>query len=104
MEHPKLFDSDKDLQVGDIVLFLKNENGLSSDYQYGMINKVNVSIDAKIRSVDVKYRNHNESTDRITHRASRQLIVIHQIDEIDIMAELGEVVTYCDVKLRLQHQ
>ena len=104
MEHPKWFDSDKDLQVGDIVLFLKNENGLSSDYQYGMINKVNVSIDGKIRSVDVKYRNHNESTDRITHRASRQLIVIHQIDEIDIMAELGEVATYCDMKLRLQHQ
>ena len=104
MEHPKWFDSDKDLQIGDIVLFLKNENGLSNDYQYGMINKVHKGIDDKIRSVDVKYRNHNENTDRITCRASRQLIVIHQIDEIDIMAELGEVATYCDMKLRLQHQ
>ena len=104
MEHPKWFDSDKDLHIGDIVLFLKNENGLSNDYQYGMITEVHNGIDGKIRSVNVKYRNHNENVDRITHRASRQLIVIHQIDEIDIMVELGEIATYCDMKLRIQHQ
>ena len=104
MEHPKWFNSDKDLQVGDIVLFLKNENGLTNDYQYGMIDQVHKGIDDKIRSVDVRYRNHNEKTDRITHRASRQLLVIHQIDDVDIMVELGEVATYCDMKLRIQHQ
>ena len=104
MEHPKWFQSDKDLQVGDIILFLKNENGLAGDYQYGMIDAVHKSMDGKIRSVDVRYRNHNENTNRITRRASRQLIVIHQIDDVDIMVELGEIATYCDMQLRIQHQ
>ena len=92
------------MEKGDIVLFLKGESSLSSDYQYGMIQTVHKGIDGKIRSVDVKYRNFNENIDRITHRASRQLIVIHQINDIDIMVELGEIATYCDMKLRGRHQ
>ena len=100
MEHPKWFDCD--LEKGDIILFLKHDNSLSNDYQYGMIQAVHKGIDGKIRSADVKYRNHNENTDR-THRASRQLVVIHQVHDIDIIVELGENATYCDMKLRAQH-
>ena len=36
MHHPKWFQTDRDIKVGDIVLFLKQENQLSSTYQYGM--------------------------------------------------------------------
>ena len=103
MDHPKWFDSDKDLEKGDIILFLKHENSLSNQYQYGMVENVHKSIDGKVRSVDVKYRNHNENVDRLTHRAARQLVVIHQVHDLDIIAELGEVATFCDMKLRAQH-
>ena len=104
MYHPKWFNSDSDLEKGDIVLFLKHENSLSNDYQYGMVELVHKGIDGKIRTVDIKYRNHNENVDRITRRATRQLVVIHQVHDLDIMVELGEVATVCDMKLRGQHQ
>ena len=39
MIQPKWFDSDRDVQVGDIVLFLKKEGELNSTYQYGRISE-----------------------------------------------------------------
>ena len=38
MHHPKWFQTDRDVKVGDVVLFSKQENQLSSTYQYGMIS------------------------------------------------------------------
>ena len=103
MHHPKWFNSDSDLEKGDIVLFLKHDNSLSADYQYGMVENIHKSVDGKVRSVDIKYRNYNENVDRVTHRAARQLVVIHQVHDLDIMVELGEVATFCDMKFRAQH-
>ena len=48
MLHPKWFKTDRDIKVGDIVLFLKQENQLSSTYQYGMISDLSRSSDDKI--------------------------------------------------------
>ena len=103
MHHPKWFNSDSDLVKGDVVLFLKHENILPNDYQYGMVEDVHKGIDGKIRSVNIKYRNHNENVDHATHRATRQLVVIHRVHDMDIMLELGQVATFCDMKLRAQH-
>ena len=103
MHHPKWFNSDSDLEKGDIVLFLKHDNSLSADYQYGMVENIHKSVDGKIRSVDIKYRNYNENVDCVTHRAARQVVVIHQVHDLDIMVELGEVATFCDMKFRAQH-
>ena len=104
MDHPKWFDNDKDLKKGDVVLFLKSEKELNNDYQYGMVDAVHLGVDGKIRSVEIKYRNHNEQMDRFTHRATRQLTVIHAVDEIDFIKELGDIATFVDMKLKLQHQ
>ena len=82
MNHPKWFKDDFDLTVGDVVLFLKHDGQLSGVYQYGMIDEVKTSKDGKIRSAVVKYRNHNESVDRFTNRAVREIIMIHPVDEL----------------------
>ena len=96
MLQPKWFDSDRDVQVGDIVLFLKKEGELNSTYQYGRVASVVTGRDEKIRAVTVSYRNHNESIDRETKRSVRELIVMHAIDELNILEELGKIATATD--------
>ena len=96
MHHPKWFQTDRDVKVGDVVLFLKQENQLSSTYQYGMISDLSKSSDEKIRKATVRYRNSTEAVDRFTNRAVRQLIVIHPVDELNIMEELGQIATFAD--------
>ena len=91
IDQPKWFKSDESLKPGDIVLFLKEDSAIHSNYQYGVIDSVHPGRDHKIRKVTVRYRNSNENTDRTTTRSVRGLVVIHRIDEINIMEELGEV-------------
>ena len=103
MYQPKWFRTDSDLKQGDIILFLKQEAGLAGNYQYGMVESIERGRDNKIRTVNVKYHNHNENFSRITRRAVRELIVIHPVSELNIMEELGEISTYTDMKYKLQH-
>lgn len=102
MMKPKWFNDDDEVTEGDVVLFLKQEDDFAHEYKYGMIKTVKRGRDGKIRSVEVRYRNSNENVDRSTHRAVRQLVIIYQIDELDIIRELGEMSVAADVKKRLQ--
>ena len=102
MNRPKWFRDDYDLSEGDIVLFLKQEGSLASSYQYGMVKSLKRSSDGKIRSVQVKYRNHNEGVDRVTDRAVRKLVVIHRVDELNLTFELGRIATLADMKRKLE--
>jgi 3-deoxy-D-manno-octulosonic-acid transferase len=79
------------LQPGDIVLFLKQESSISSNYQYGVVDNVEAGRDGKVRKIKLRYRNHNENVDRFTNRSTRSVVVIHRIDETNIMEEVGEV-------------
>ena len=103
MDHPKWFKTEYHLKEGDIVLFLKKEGLLNETYQYGMVLAVETGRDGKIRTVNVKYRNHNENVDRVTRRAVRQLVMIHRIDELNIIQELGEIAVIADMKKKLSH-
>ena len=40
----------------------------------------------------VRYRNHPENVDRYTTRSVCDLVLIHPIDELNLMEELGKVV------------
>ena len=91
VHQPKWFVQDRDMMVGDIVLFLRKESVLSSTYHYGMVKELFPGRDLKIRKVKVVYKNQNEKTFRETIRAVRELIVIHQVDEIDLMDELNDM-------------
>ena len=50
---------------------------------------VNYSSDNVIRSVVLRYRNASEDIDRTTTRSVRTIVVIHRVDELNIMEELG---------------
>ena len=85
---PKWFRNDEHVQEGDIVLFRRNEGGLlAGEYKYGIVQR---SEDNRIRSVIIKYKNATEGFNRSTFRAVRSLVIIHRIDEINIIEELGK--------------
>ena len=102
MNHPKWYKTEYHLQSGDVVLFLKKEGKvLSGTYQYGIVKSTEVGRDAKIRCAIVEYRNHNEAFNRETRRAARELVVLHRVDELNIIRELGQIATTADMKRSL---
>ena len=96
MPKPKWFVNDRDIKVGDVVLFEKGEDGVVGEYKYGMVEVIRVGPDGRIRSVSIGYQNSHESIDRRTNRAVRGLVIIHRVDEIDLMEELGDAVTFAN--------
>ena len=90
------------MKVDDIVLFLKKEGELNNTYQYGKVKAIDMGRDGKVRSVIVLYRNHNEDVNRETRRAVRELVVIHAVDELNIIAEIGKVASATDATYKLQ--
>ena len=91
MEQPKWFRSDHDLKKGDIVLFLKQESKITSNYQYRIVNSVEIGRDGKIRKAHIMYRNHKEEVNRLTFRYNRSLVTIHPVNGINIIQELGQI-------------
>ena len=90
VDRPKWHRTDSEINIGDVVLFLKAESKLKDQYQYGMINKVHRSSDNRIRKVEVLYRNSNETCDRITQRGVRDLVIVHPVDELDIYEQIAQ--------------
>ena len=98
MHQPKWFQSNCYIKVCDIVLFIKHESTITSKYQYGMIHEVLPSRDGIIQKVVVKYRNDQENVDRFTTHAVLELMLIHPVDELNLMEELGKMVTVSYMK------
>ena len=94
IDRPKWFKGQSDVQVGDIVLFLKSEKEFDLQYQYGMISKLHPSKDNIVRKVDIEYQNFNEGVKRTTHRGVREIVSIHPIDELDIYEELYDLFNF----------
>ena len=84
VDQPKWFKKDRDIKEGDVIIFPKEEKVISGRYQYGMIDSVEHGPDNLVRAVQVRYRNSNETTDRITRRSVRNIVVIHMVDELDL--------------------
>ena len=103
-DQPKWFRDDRDLQVGDVVLILKHDSEISSNYQYGMIDSIEVGRDLKVRKIHVRYRNANQEIDYVTFRSARSIVVIHPVDEINIMQHIGRIAMEVDREKRNARQ
>ena len=55
----------------------------------------------QFREAVVRYRNHIEQLNCTTFRAARSLVVIHEVDEINVMQELGEIACQVDADKKL---
>lgn len=91
VEQPKWFDTERNICVGDVVLFLKSDKEFQRLYQYGMVVTVFESRDGVVRKVEVEYQNAKEKTKRRAIRAARELVVIHPIDEIWVWDDLAKL-------------
>ena len=96
MHQPKWFNSDRNTKIGDVVLFLKSDKEFDKQYQYGIVKHTKKGIDGKIREIDIEYRNHNEVVKRTTNRGTRDVVVIHPVDELGILGELGAITKTID--------
>ena len=91
MSKPKWYDSDRDSKIGDLILFLKSNKEFEKLYQYGIIAGVKLGRDGRIREVEIEYLNHNENVKRRTNRGVREIVVVHPVDDLDIMSELNKL-------------
>ena len=97
IEKPVHWKRGDNLKEGDIVLFRKAEGAVGAGtYQYGMVQSVLPTKDDAVRNVMVKYRNWEEQQDRLTKRSVKALILIHQVNELNIMKEMADASQYVD--------
>ena len=78
----------------------KKEREFAGNYQYGIVKDVEVSRDQKIRNFIVEYVNSAEKIKRETRRSVREIVVIHPVEELGIVRELGEIATWVDMKMK----
>ena len=78
------------------MLILKDEAKFQSTYQYGIVDSIELGRDNKVRKVHVRYRNASENVDRFTFRSARSIVVIHPVDEINVMQQLGQIASEVD--------
>jgi len=97
MKQQKWFDSDS-INVGDVVLFTKQDSKISNTYTYGMIADLEYGDDKLPRKARVRYRNSSEDVFRETYRSVRSLVIIHQVNDSDIMTELATMAKNIDFK------
>ena len=91
MEHPKWFRIDQDVKICDVVMSIKNDGLRVNTCEYRMDNGIELSRDGLILKVIITYKNSNKNIDGFTTRAVRKLVLIHPVDKIKIMEELGNI-------------
>ena len=76
MEQQKWFKTtERNLAVGDIVLFKSKEKEIETRYKYGCVKELVASKDGIARTAVVEYQNAEEKVKRITKRGVRELIL-----------------------------
>ena len=56
--------------------------------------------DSFVRRVDVKYQNANENVNRSTKWSAGDIVIIHHVEETDMIEELGMIATNTYSKLQ----
>ena len=92
VERPKWHKSDQNVQIGDIILFLKSEQEYDLQYQYGIVTSISIGRDEHIRFIEIEFKNHNENIKRKTKRGVREVVMVHPIEELGIYYELAEMI------------
>ena len=63
-------------------MFLKSDKEFDKQYHFGMISDIKISRDLKIRQVEIEYQNCSEKIKRRTTRGTREILVVHPVDEL----------------------
>ena len=82
------------LDVGDIVLFKKEESALGNEWHFGRVEELIVD---RYRKVKICYKNSSEKVFRVTVRSERECVLIKGIDEVDLGTPEHQVVVAGDL-------
>ena len=88
---PRWFKDSKMVKQGDVILFKKVDNDLSSDWTLGHVESVVRSKDGAVRRVEVRYHNQNEKDPKFTDRAVRSLVRLFHIEDSYYIEDMFEV-------------
>ena len=92
MFRPKWYNSDKDLEEGDLVYFQKKDGKIDTPWTIGMVEQVVKSDrDDLIRKVVVKYQNYGEDHPQYTDRHVRKLVKLFNVDEHQVQEDLDDL-------------
>ena len=94
MRAPKWYNSQVDLDIGDLVYFQRTatELGHGQDkWIVGKVDRLESGKDKKIRRVWIKYQNFGESGYQLTERSIRSVIKIFSLSDASIQEDLLEV-------------
>ena len=80
---PKWFKNDVDLKVNDIVLYIHKESTHASEHYWRLGRVKEIKSDKKPTKVLIEYKNVNEKKFRTTERMTRELVVVHKVDDLD---------------------
>ena len=88
----KWMSGEPDVAVGDICVFLKEGKEAElgqTPWRTGRVEEVHAHEDGVIRSLTLKYQNHNEEVYRYTRRSVRTAAVVHREGVLDLLGELS---------------
>ena len=96
---PRWFKDSKQIKQGDVIMFQKVDNVLSSDWTVGQVESVVRSKDGAIRRVEVRYHNggpgpeltQNEMDPKFTDRAVRALVRLFNVEDNYYVEDMAEV-------------
>ena len=91
---PKWFKNDRDLNIGDIVLFIYKESNYTTDHHWRLGRVVKILSNQKPTKVIIEYKNDKETTFRQTERITRELVVIHKHDDLDYHSKAHQEVLF----------
>ena len=55
----------------------------------------------EIHTILIDYSNFNENPQRFTRSSTREVVIIHPVDEISILQELGEISKIADLEIAM---
>ena len=88
---PKWFKDSPELEVNDVVYFMKTDNSISSQWTIGQVDSIVRSKDQKIRRVVIRYYNYKEDQIRYTDRALRSIKKLFNIEDTYFIHDMAQV-------------
>ena len=100
---PKWFKNDVDLKVDDIVLYIHKESTHASEHYWRLGRVKEIKSDKKPTKVLIEYKNVNEKKFRTTERMTRELVVVHKVDDLDFNTAQHQQVLFASSHFSLRY-
>ena len=85
------------IQVGDLVIFIKEQTLGEPVWKMGRVRELEISRDRFPRVAIVEYRNATENVYRTTRRSVRKIAVLHREGDLELVEQLNEAAKVANI-------